>query len=423
MIAMRLFVKEAEGVWPRGVYDWEDISAAGYDAFAADVWSFGMLLFTLSSGLKPFRAPCISDSRFASFVNKTQPHTLQDEVFASLPGAEGARASVRSWSWPDVVSPALQHLVTGCLRVRSEERFTMQQVLNHPWFSTPGWTPPPQGAGGVHSPQRGSPRPYKHPNTPSSHKLRLDGRAGSTEDSLREISGSASIRSDSRSIAASRMLSGMSGTRVQAAGPGSEASLGGPLPSLTSPGSTGGYFKPQGGLLSPAPSMQSTGSGAADSVMSGSAGHTAFPEAPPAAARGAGGVAVSGARRMLVAAGSSSTLSGVHSGGHQRYASRSTTTSSGGAAATDPPFSNSAQGGVSAGGVGFRPDAPVPAVGAPEGGSPPPPTVKRTTLPAMGSSPSVLAGASKGGGGAAMAAARTAVRSGQGGVQGGGAHS
>ena len=142
LISMKLHKADAKVAWPPDAYDWEAIHTAGYDAFAADVWSFGMMLFTLTTGLKPFRAPAISDPRFRAFIRETQPHTMQDELLS--PASEFWRSSGKSsWSWPSSLSPALRDLLWRCLRVRVSERLTMKEVLAHPWFSHPNWEPSP----------------------------------------------------------------------------------------------------------------------------------------------------------------------------------------------------------------------------------------------------------------------------------------
>ncbi len=140
---------------------------AGYDAFAADVWSFGITLFTLIYGREPFRAAFVHSSTFRAFVRATQPHVLGDAIMCPASEAFWAsstaqqhtppllqsschtththlahQAAAVSWAWPECFSPALTHLLAGCLRVRQRERLTMEQVVTHPWFKNPHWVPP-----------------------------------------------------------------------------------------------------------------------------------------------------------------------------------------------------------------------------------------------------------------------------------------
>jgi serine/threonine protein kinase len=121
--------------------------AASYDAFAADVWSFGATLYALAAGSEPFRAAGPQCAHFRAFVQATQPRSLHDEVMCPAShvwGGNGTSASApSSWGWPECFSPALVHLLSGCLRVRENERFTKEAVKTHPWFKDPTWVPLP----------------------------------------------------------------------------------------------------------------------------------------------------------------------------------------------------------------------------------------------------------------------------------------
>ena len=120
----------------------------GYDAYGADVWSYGVSLFRAVTGRLPFRLACSSSGTFRAFVISTQPHVRHDAVVAPhadiwAKDEEFIRAGGdASWAWPSLLSPALVHLLRGCLAVRESERFTMGQVLEHPWFTRPHWVPP-----------------------------------------------------------------------------------------------------------------------------------------------------------------------------------------------------------------------------------------------------------------------------------------
>ena len=143
LIAFRLNPEEAEDVWPSSTYKWEAIHSAGYDAFAADVWSFGMMLFTLTTGLKPFRSPCVADPRFQAFIRDTQRYVMQDELCAphSAVWTRNLEDYRPAWRWPKAMSPALADLLKRCLKFRPADRCTMAQVLEHPWFADPTWRP------------------------------------------------------------------------------------------------------------------------------------------------------------------------------------------------------------------------------------------------------------------------------------------
>lgn len=124
----------------------------GYDAFAADVWSWAVMAFTCVAGHLPFRTAHAGSSTFRAFVLATQPEALQGPLSTVLcansslwapTGGSGAPASAGTgqWRWPAAMSPALVHLLQGCLRVDSSERWSMSDVVGHPWFSFPEWTP------------------------------------------------------------------------------------------------------------------------------------------------------------------------------------------------------------------------------------------------------------------------------------------
>ena len=64
-IVLNLTPAEAEGVWPRAADGtWEPLLQKGYDAAAADVWSFGVMLFIAITGLQPFKHACVNDPRW-----------------------------------------------------------------------------------------------------------------------------------------------------------------------------------------------------------------------------------------------------------------------------------------------------------------------------------------------------------------------
>ncbi len=157
----------AHALWPpKGAP--RSILEGGYDACRADVWSFGVSLLVLATGKIPFRAASAISKTFRSFVRVTQPHVLVEEdplVAPSAPHWASPAASLSptsrggagspppgpsqgggetAWSWPRGFSPALIHLLRGCLAVRPSERFTMEQVTSHPWFGDPSWSPPEQ---------------------------------------------------------------------------------------------------------------------------------------------------------------------------------------------------------------------------------------------------------------------------------------
>jgi len=124
----------------------QPLVSAGYDAAAADVWSFGVTLWVCVCGSMPWSVAGPSSRHFRDFVRGTQPHVLGDEMLA--PDSEywhhaHETALGCQWRWPSSFSPALVDLLSGCLKVRGSERLSMQAVMEHAWFRDPTWSPSP----------------------------------------------------------------------------------------------------------------------------------------------------------------------------------------------------------------------------------------------------------------------------------------
>ena len=87
LIAMDSMRPTAEKAWPPHQYDWQQLRKEGYDPFAADVWSFGVMLFTLCTGLRPFLLPASADTLFCAFIRHTQPESAALPIYgAANPG-------------------------------------------------------------------------------------------------------------------------------------------------------------------------------------------------------------------------------------------------------------------------------------------------------------------------------------------------
>ena len=94
------------------------LRSQGYDATAADVWSFGVTLHALVGGRLPWGQATVQDATFRAFVAATQPHAVSDAALAPDSPLWGAPALPTPWAWPRAFSPALVHLLSGCLAVR-----------------------------------------------------------------------------------------------------------------------------------------------------------------------------------------------------------------------------------------------------------------------------------------------------------------
>ncbi len=138
---------EGKTLWPGdSMNSVTHASNAGYNACAADVWSFGVTLHVLMTGTVPFRAAGPHCATFRAFARAQQAHTLQDIIMAPhsrvwVQDALSANGGA-AWSWPSNFSPGLIDLLQGCLKIRENERLTMDKVKAHPWFRDPTWVPP-----------------------------------------------------------------------------------------------------------------------------------------------------------------------------------------------------------------------------------------------------------------------------------------
>ncbi|KJX97166.1 serine/threonine-protein kinase chk1 [Zymoseptoria brevis] len=87
----------------------------GYDPQIADVWSCAIVLFVLLVGNTPWDAPIMEESfEYHDYV--TSNGRPSDELWSKIPG------------------PAVS-LIRAMLNIESTERFTMESVRKHPWFT------------------------------------------------------------------------------------------------------------------------------------------------------------------------------------------------------------------------------------------------------------------------------------------------
>lgn len=91
-----------------------DMLDVGYAANICDVWSCGVVLFVLLVGNTPWDEPTARSEEFKEYV-ETGGHTT-DELWQQLPA--------------DIVS-----LLRGMLKLDPSERFTLDEIRTHPWFT------------------------------------------------------------------------------------------------------------------------------------------------------------------------------------------------------------------------------------------------------------------------------------------------
>lgn len=85
---------------------------------ALDIWCLGATLFTMYMGHSPFRQGR-EDRQVSSDTMKQR--ILNDEIYTD------------SIHWQRA-SPELQDLIRGCMEKEVAKRFTLNQILQHPWF-------------------------------------------------------------------------------------------------------------------------------------------------------------------------------------------------------------------------------------------------------------------------------------------------
>ena len=153
-MAMDSMQTEARGIWPPAAFDWQQVQHDGYNPYAADVWSFGLMIFTLCSGLKPFASPSPGDPVFRAFVKSTQPKAASSDIFGIHRRRQSSAADTQNgshaassnsqhtsrgrgdsaWHWPQCMSVELQTLVHACLQLDPAQRPSMQEVCNYEWL-------------------------------------------------------------------------------------------------------------------------------------------------------------------------------------------------------------------------------------------------------------------------------------------------
>jgi serine/threonine protein kinase len=132
--------KEVVSVWGEEVL--LQMLGERYDAQACDVWSFGVTLYTLAFGRRPFQLAAVTDRRFRRFV-KANDGAAWNKVLATTPKSPpGAWDDDPPWVWPAQANTALVMLICNCLKVCPAQRPSMECIALHAWFTDPQWSPP-----------------------------------------------------------------------------------------------------------------------------------------------------------------------------------------------------------------------------------------------------------------------------------------
>ena len=87
-----------------------------FDGSAADVWTAGTILFCMVTGNRSYQRPHASDPQFY-WMSRGLLQLLAD--------------------WNVKLSPEGEHLLQNMLQVKPRLRLTVDEVMNHPWFSLP----------------------------------------------------------------------------------------------------------------------------------------------------------------------------------------------------------------------------------------------------------------------------------------------
>lgn len=91
-----------------------DVLDKGYEPNIADVWSCGIVLFVLLAGNTPWDEPTRASYEFNEFL-QTKGRTT-DELWKKLP-------------------PGATSLLRGMLKIDPQERFTLDEIRTHPWYT------------------------------------------------------------------------------------------------------------------------------------------------------------------------------------------------------------------------------------------------------------------------------------------------
>ncbi|KAL3673185.1 hypothetical protein V7S43_002478 [Phytophthora oleae] len=105
---------------PNAAVNTETSTGTCYNGLQADIWSLGVILFILVTGIPPFEKANEVDARFR---------------LVSKPGGS-VRALLQAWGQEDRLPRELQALLDWMLRVDPRRRPTAEQICQHQWLQT-----------------------------------------------------------------------------------------------------------------------------------------------------------------------------------------------------------------------------------------------------------------------------------------------
>ena len=88
----------------------EILKNQGYEGFAVDIWSSGVVLYAMLSGTVPFKANNMNDLH--KIIIKGNFQVIKD------------------------ISEEAQHLISCLLEIDPKRRITIENILNHPWMKS-----------------------------------------------------------------------------------------------------------------------------------------------------------------------------------------------------------------------------------------------------------------------------------------------